>query len=118
MEMTNTSSVPPPYDRTSPFPVKTFSDQDGQGDRCYISGERIGPNDKVVLIQNKEKNRHRARITALYEVLGLETDEERRAFDAAFVANNMDRPPELLWFKLMRHNRAYFNLLLAALEAI
>ncbi|MCX6781605.1 MAG: hypothetical protein NTW66_00560 [Candidatus Magasanikbacteria bacterium] len=109
--MPSTSSIPPPDDRIPPFPAKE------ETGKCYISGEPIGPHDKIVLIPvDGGKRRNPAKLDALFEVLGLSTNDEQRVFCQGFIATSMDRPSELLWYKLSRHNPLLFQLLLAWLD--
>lgn len=111
----NVSSVPPPQheQRVSPFPAKEKSTG-----LCYISGEPINPNDRIVLISvDGGKKRSPAKLSALFDVLGISTEDEQRLFCQGFIAASTGRPPELLWYKLSRHNTVLFQLLLAWLDA-
>jgi len=106
--MESLSSVPPPHERVTPFLAR-----EGEEGRCYICNQPIAPTDRVIMIPvDSGKKRCPAKLTALFDALEISSEDEKRLFYQSFVAMNFDREPELLWFKLSRHNTPLFYLLL------
>lgn len=67
---------------------------------------------------NKGKNRCPAKLSALFEALGVTSEDEQDLFCQKFIARTSGQHPELLWFKLSRHETALFYMLLTKINTL
>lgn len=66
----------------------------------------------------KGENRCPAKLSVLFEALGITSEIEKDLFCQKFVARAKGPHPELLWFKLSRHETALFYMLLAHINTL